>query len=216
MLGAVDVCSSHGRCLSMQSIAEFSDNNGDAGGYTYGLQSYLNSTWDHGSMWGCFCDEGWHGYDCSLSKFVALHLKFLMLNRDFVRCCCAEDCPTGDDPHSPGVPAIQLLQCKATGGYFTLSFRQYTTEHILYNDDFPTLKRKLEALHTIHGVTITATTAGATVCGSPSATNLQLTFMQDFGALPSLKIVENALTGVRRYRLVYQTLIAVNHDALVF
>ena len=51
----------------MSAIAEFSDNNGDAVPYTYGQQTHLNSTWDHHNMYGCYCDEGWHGYDCSLS-----------------------------------------------------------------------------------------------------------------------------------------------------
>jgi hypothetical protein len=34
--------------------------------------------------------------------------------------------------------------CNASSGYFTLSFRQYVTEHILFDDTAATVKAKLE------------------------------------------------------------------------
>lgn len=62
-----DVCSSHGECMSMARLAEAANLNGDATPYTYGAQTHRASTWDSNSMFGCKCDEGYHGYDCSLS-----------------------------------------------------------------------------------------------------------------------------------------------------
>ena len=62
-----DVCSSHGECMSMARLAEAANLNGDATAYTYGAQTHRASTWDSNSMFGCKCDEGYHGYDCSLS-----------------------------------------------------------------------------------------------------------------------------------------------------
>lgn len=130
------------------------------------------------------------------------------------------DCPTGDDPQTAGVPEIQIISCKADSGYLTLSFRQYTTDHILFDDDIATLKAKLEVLelplllltlpllhiargrdcvaqgiHTIHGVTITSPTGSTTLCGpgAGAANQFAITFTQDFGNLPALKLVENAL-----------------------
>ena len=55
-----------------------------------------------------------------------------------------EDCPTGDDPHTPGVPEVQVIQCSATGGSFVLSFRQYVTVPIYPSDGAADLKAKLE------------------------------------------------------------------------
>lgn len=40
--------------------------NGDLGGFTYGATNRNPLTWDYNKIYGCHCDEGWHGYDCSL------------------------------------------------------------------------------------------------------------------------------------------------------
>ncbi len=66
-------------------------------------------------------------------------------------CACgfgtAEDCPTGDDPHTPGVFEIQQVSCMASGGSFTLSFRQFITEPIFFDDTVAELTAKLQVTH---------------------------------------------------------------------
>ena len=59
-------CSGHGRCMSMAQLAEVANVNGDEADFTYGATNRNPLTWDYNKVFGCHCDEGWHGYDCSL------------------------------------------------------------------------------------------------------------------------------------------------------
>lgn len=126
-------CSGHGRCMTMSELALWSADNGDATDYTYGSSDPNNyNTWDHDRIHGCFCDEGFSGYDCSLMN-----------------------CPIGDDPgtyhdHSE----VQLLQCIASGGNFTLSFRQQVTNTLSYNITATELQEALSALSTIKQISV--------------------------------------------------------------
>lgn len=165
-------CSSHGICMSMSQLAEVANLNGDATSYTYGLNRHNPVTWDSEHVWGCHCDEGWHGYDCSL-----------------------KDCPTGDDPHTPGVPEIQEIRCRAAAGSFVLSFRQYRTEAINFDDTADELKAKLDAVHTIHGVTVAIQGGGAALCSAGSIVSTTVTFNQDMSNVPSLIVVSSTLSG---------------------
>jgi hypothetical protein len=59
-------CYGHGRCMSMNELAEWADDNGDATEYSYGLDPNNPATWDGHRVFGCKCDAGYSGYDCSL------------------------------------------------------------------------------------------------------------------------------------------------------
>lgn len=59
-------CNGHGRCMSMNELAEWANDNGDATDYTYGLDPNQPETWDGHRIFGCKCDVGYTGYDCSL------------------------------------------------------------------------------------------------------------------------------------------------------
>ena len=61
-------CSFRGRCVSMKYYAELK-NPGEGEVFDYSQQ------WDSYRIYGCKCDPGYEGIDCSLRK-----------------------CPTGDDP----------------------------------------------------------------------------------------------------------------------
>jgi hypothetical protein len=95
--------------------------------YTYtGEDPNNRNTWDGGRIFGCLCDTGFHGYDCSLSS-----------------------CPRGDDPGTYNDNnEVQLLTCRATDGYFTLTFRQETTGPIYFNATASFVAKQLSALST--------------------------------------------------------------------
>lgn len=126
--GTDNACSGHGRCMSMSELALWAELNGDATSYTYGSDPNNAATWDGSRVHGCLCDEGFHGYDCSLMT-----------------------CPSGDDPgtyndHSE----VQLLKCTANTGYFTLTFRQFTTPNIPVNASRALLQQYLSNLPSIN------------------------------------------------------------------
>jgi hypothetical protein len=52
--------------MSMSELALWAEDNGDATDYTYGLDPNNANTWDAHRIFGCMCDVGYSGYDCSL------------------------------------------------------------------------------------------------------------------------------------------------------
>lgn len=140
--GAAVECSGHGRCMNMKQLANIAETElGDAGGFTYGEDPNNPYTWDSERMRGCACDEGWTGADCS-----------------------ERTCPYGDDPNThDDVTEVQLLNCTATSGEFTLSFRSIlddgsgrrvkaTTIPMPHNVTAENMTKALEALSTIEKV----------------------------------------------------------------
>jgi hypothetical protein len=62
--------------------------------------------WDWNMVYGCVCDSGYSGYDCSLRS-----------------------CPKGDDPVTTAqLDDMQVLRCTSTNGTFTLNFKGHTTQ----------------------------------------------------------------------------------------
>lgn len=129
--GGVDnLCSGHGRCMTMAELALWANDNGDETHFVYGSEYNNFFTWDFDRVHGCLCDTGFSGYDCSLV-----------------------DCPRGDDPGSyEDHTEVQLLQCVANGGNFTLSFRQSVTPPLSFNTTAGELRSALTALPTIDNI----------------------------------------------------------------
>ncbi|KAF0691567.1 Aste57867_17235 [Aphanomyces stellatus] len=155
-------CNGRGICLSMRNYALTRDP---------GLGPILpyDANWDADMLTGCVCDPPYSGFNCAIN-----------------------DCPRGDDPLTGTIydPAglqyneKQIVMCKATGGFFTLTYRGQTTQPIVPTDTAATVQAKL-ALTTIHGVAVSysgITTQACTVLGN----NIIIEFTQDFGDLPSM------------------------------
>lgn len=131
--GTEDTCHGHGRCMSMSEHAIWADKNGDATSYTYGDDPNNHFTWDAHRVFGCKCDEGYSGYDCSL-----------------------RDCPKGNDlgTYEDSVE-IQVLQCIADGGEFVLGFRQAETIRLSHNSTDAEVEAALEDLTTLTDLNVT-------------------------------------------------------------
>ena len=131
--GTEEPCHGHGRCMSMSEQAVWADKNGDATDYTYGNDPNNYYTWDAHRVFGCKCDEGYSGYDCSL-----------------------RDCPRGNDlgTYEDSVE-IQVLQCIADGGQFVLGFRQAETIRLNHNATDAEVEAALEDLTTLTDLNVT-------------------------------------------------------------
>jgi len=176
-------CSGHGRCLSMRELAQAATDNGDPSTFEYGAVANDPLTWDADKVYGCACDDGWQGHDCSLRT-----------------------CPVGHDPMVPGDAEVQLLVCTATSGTFRLSFRSVLGD-VPCTDSLPTtasaddIKTALESLETIGTVDVslidTATSGGAasTACSAGGDTVISVRFVTDLGDVPNLKVDVSTLSG---------------------
>lgn len=116
--GLNDVCSGHGRCISLRDAAGFPD-------YLNYLDQVIYDDWDADMVHGCSCDEGWEGSSCS-----------------------RRSCPKGDDPYTSGQSReIQILECVCSGdctGSFRLTFQGQTSAIIPLNASISMLKYRLE------------------------------------------------------------------------
>jgi len=160
-----NACSGNGKCQSMKYYAAVKDP-GEGTVYEY------TDIWDAEMMYGCNCDPGYHGPDCSLRY-----------------------CPRGDDPltgssaDTSGNPLqhneVQEVSCKAGSGYFTLSFRDKTTERIPYNAKPAEIEAYLEDLVTVGDVKIVMFSSPGQAC-TDAGTSWTVEFMNNFGDVPML------------------------------
>lgn len=183
VIGCHNACSGHGQCHDLEMAARLQDD-------IRLLTTTSYSLWDKNNICGCVCDEGYTGYDCSL-----------------------RECPFGDDPLTTWqVDEVQKLTCECDAtcsGGVKFSFRGQSTGTIAYNavamisDENSavttagsgrgeSVQAKLQALRTIHGVTVTISGSG-TICQT-SATTTHITFTHDPGDVPALAITNNLAT----------------------
>ena len=127
-------CNGHGQCLDMNTLALLAKDNGDNAGYSYGNVPNDPKTWDAFKIYGCICDTGFEGYDCSLRS-----------------------CPIGDDPDSVSqYDEQQYIACTDEDGIGTikLTFRQKLTATIQATATTAQVKAALEALDSIGYVSV--------------------------------------------------------------
>ncbi|KAG6604484.1 tenascin-like protein [Phytophthora cinnamomi] len=160
-------CNGHGKCMSMRAMAAAKND------YNLFYSATYDTPWDADRIYGCVCDHGYTGVDCSLRQ-----------------------CPYGDDPISTGqVDEMQSVSCLCNGctGTFTLSFRGETTRPLDGSvDTAVTLKAALEDLLTIRGVSVTLN-GGTTLCDSDGVSAL-VTFTYEHGNVPAL-VATSSLSG---------------------
>lgn len=137
--GTATPCNGHGKCLSMYELSLNSNNNGelmidiDSTYLGYGNDPNNQYTWDGTRIFGCICDIGYGGYDCT-----------------------EKTCPLGDDPGTyDDHNEVQLLKCVASSGTFTLTFRNYMTPPIPYSVTSSQLSSILSKLPSILKATVT-------------------------------------------------------------
>lgn len=155
-------CNSRGKCISLLYKAQTKDiGEGYPGLPSISRVYEYKDAWDAEKIFGCSCDDNFHGPDCSL-----MH------------------CPTGDDPLTLlQKNEIQDGRCKATSGDFTMSFRGATTTPINYDATGAQIKAALEALKTITEVDVGVDTSKPCLANGGT---FQITFTQEFGNVPML------------------------------
>lgn len=160
-------CSGHGRCLSMRSLASTRND------YNLLYSTTYATPWDADRIFGCVCDHGYSGVDCSLRM-----------------------CAYGDDPVTSGQDdEIQALSCLCNGcvGTFTASFRGETTRPLNPTDSDATLKAALEELSTIREVTVNLHD-GSTLCDADGVSAM-VTFTLEHGDVPPLRVAATPSDG---------------------
>lgn len=131
--------------------------------YTQCKETHVYETpWEADHWFGCLCDDGYTGYDCSL------------------RTCADGDDPLTDSQNND----VQLIECHADFGTFTLSFGRETTAPISVDASVADLTNALNMLPSLVGqdpkVSVSWTGGISQVCVA-SGNQIQVTFLQNFG-----------------------------------
>jgi hypothetical protein len=171
-------CSGHGTCLSMSDAATGVD-----GWHLYRASSYTG--WDAEVIHGCLCDSGFSGMDCS-----------------------KRECVMGVDyfARTAGSSSSIQLYCQCDdvcSGTFGLQFAEDKLRAISPTTSSSALATALMGLssikssssnlgYSVQPITISMST-GDEVCSSSGVTST-VTFNQDHGDLPLLRIVGNQLS----------------------
>ncbi|GBG28563.1 Tenascin [Hondaea fermentalgiana] len=160
-------CNNHGQCVSLKDAARLKDDRNFFREVTYA------TSWEATRIYGCMCEPGWYGYDCS-----------------------KKECPRGDDPMTTGqVDEVQVIDCTCSNtcsGNFYLSFKGEVAGPISFDDSAANVQAALEATLQIHGVTV-AFTGGTAVCDDDGVSTA-ITFTHNPGDLPQLRVAKNDLT----------------------
>jgi hypothetical protein len=170
-----EACSNHGLCYDISTLATLATTNGELAGFSYGGQNNPNNpyTWDANRIYGCYCDAGYTGYDCSLHT-----------------------CPYGSNPDAVGeLNEVQLVSCTVSSANSTnsqalihLTFREQTTTDFSPLTTTTELKSLLEGLSSINSVAVELfnTSASDQLC-TETGNAFLITFLSNPGDLPLIK-----------------------------
>ncbi|DAZ98598.1 TPA: hypothetical protein N0F65_001017 [Lagenidium giganteum] len=157
-------CSKHGDCRSLRYMAMRKDKG-------TGPPVRYDSVWDADMIYGCVCDDGYEGGDCSK------------------RVCATGDDPltgyAGDTVFGTQKNEKQTIQCAATSGTFTLTYRGATTVPINAFDKADVVSTKINALPTLGKVNVFYAGTATTMCTADGG-SVTIEFTQNFGSLPLL------------------------------
>ena len=165
-------CSGHGQCHTMYEMAKLAEVNGVVAGFTYGDTPNNPATWDAEMVMGCVCNEGYHGYDCSLYS-----------------------CPTGDNPDTDDPTQVdeqQNLACvdENGAGSVVLDYKGQLTTSISVDATAIDVRDALEALSNIRYVTVTNATDSQMLCDTTAngGGGFTVTFLTEHGDLPLISV----------------------------
>jgi len=131
--------------------------------------------WDR--IFGCMCDEGYEGYDCSIRT-----------------------CPHGDDPQTKSQSdEVQLLRCKTfvpsehlESFSFRIGFESTWSVPVAWNETVEIFEKKINEIQGTlgHVQVIAENLACDRVCCADEETVqvLSITFLENFGDLPPLRL----------------------------
>lgn len=185
--GRPDECSGNGQCMSMASLAEEAEQNGNPVVVEYGIDPNSALTWDSDQVLGCRCNEGYESYDCS-----------------------ARSCPKGDDPSTIYQEnEVQHLSCTDDddNGSFRVQFRGEKTVQLHATDTIEELETALNDLTTLEGVKVEYTDVdiyvGATgldadalqLCRS-TGQSVNIEFLVPTGDVPLVKVDSGDISGI--------------------
>ena len=159
-----EICSYHGTCKSISEMGELVNDVSAFRRVTY------TEMWDADKVFGCACELGWTGYDCSVRQ-----------------------CAFGDDPVTTGqVDEIQEITCTCDGtctGGIMFSFRDEVTSFLEFDSSDTDVEAALESLSTLRDVTVDLT---GNLCAD--GTNpLTITFVGNSGDVPPIRVVYSTL-----------------------
>ena len=176
--GGAELCTGHGQCLDMTSLAELATVNGELAGFTYGRTPNKPETWDGLKVYGCHCDVGYTGFDCSQRA-----------------------CPTGDDPRTTEqLDEKQIISCSDSNaaGDISFKFREQTiVVPVAATATRDQVKTALETLSSIGTVSVDRVDDSledklCTTAGNQFA----ITFLTEHGNLPMLQIVQQNIDSI--------------------
>lgn len=124
--GYQEQCSGHGRCVTLREAGERMDGRAFTSAASY-------AGWDQDMLAGCACEAGWEGPACDLRS-----------------------CPKGDDPETPGLPEVQLLECTCStcAGGVRLTFEGDTTLDIPFDASDDLIKHRMLQLAAITDIDV--------------------------------------------------------------
>ncbi|CAM9146187.1 unnamed protein product [Ectocarpus fasciculatus] len=160
-MGCLNDCNGRGRCMSMREAAALID------GDSLEFEGVYDG-WDADMIYGCLCDDGWEGYDCSLRS-----------------------CPKGVDPFPDiaGEDEEQLIDCYCPGqcsGSLRLAFRGHSTRPIPFDSSAELVKYRLEELDTVDVVSVNITGAGGMICSGNDGVTSRVAFLLQHGPLSNM------------------------------
>lgn len=192
-LECMNQCSGHGECMSLRNAAKFND------GFLYNRTTSYN-LWDADMMYGCKCDHGYGGADCSMKM-----------------------CDSGVDPRrydsNPRETVTFVCECPTTGcdGKFKLSFKGKPFKKFFKHDAIA--RDVADALMNLPGVAannslygppaieaLSGGNADNQVCNAESTTYTTISFRRYAHDVPSMAIYANLLTVGNVYFDTFQTI----------
>ena len=121
-------------CLCSRGVCTSNRDMVQANIFSNGGSNQTYDEWDSDMIYGCKCDDGWHGSSCQFRS-----------------------CPYGDDPITSGVSEKQIIDCEADNNIGTIVFAYGTesTRPIPFNSTTYIVEYELERLKAITDVTVT-------------------------------------------------------------